>query len=242
MKMKMIKRNIVTIHQPETLPWMGFFNKMIMADTYVVLDNVSFRKNYFQNRNQILTKNGPTYLTIPVDQKSDVKINEVKIINQNKWQKKHLATILQTYSKSPFFETYKPFIEKLYTSSFERLIDFNMEVIMYVREVLDIKTKLLLASQLDIHGHSTELLLDICQKTDATHYLSGRDGRNYLDEELFDTAGVKVIYQDFELQEYTQFNQNEFHPFMSVLDLLFNCAPENARNLIESGDKLHERI
>lgn len=238
----MKKRMIVTIHQPETLPWMGFFNKMIMADTYVILDNVPFRKNYFQNRNQILTKNGPSYLTVPVEAKSNQLISEIKIQNQKNWQKKHLATLKQTYSKSQYFEKHLPFFEKLYTREFVLLKDFNMEIINYLRAVLDINTKVLFASELDVQGTSSELLLNICKKINATHYLSGRDGRNYLDTGLFDSEGIEIIYQEFEIPEYTHFNQKVFHPYMSVFDLLFNNEPTKARTLIEKGDSLHERI
>lgn len=49
---------VVAIHQPEHLPWLGFFNKMANADEFVILDNVQYRKRYFQNRNKILVNGG----------------------------------------------------------------------------------------------------------------------------------------------------------------------------------------
>lgn len=238
----MKQQNIVTIHQPETLPWMGYFNKMMMADTYVILDNVAFRKNYFQNRNQILTRNGPSYLTVPVDGKSNQLIGELKIQNQQKWQKKHIATLKQTYSKSPHFDKYLSFFEKLYSKKFELLKDFNMEIIHYIRDVLNIDTKLVFASDLDVQGASGELLVNICKNVNATHYLSGRDGRNYIDAGIFEDSGIEIVYQEFKIPEYTHFNQDEFHPYMSVFDLLFNQEPAQARDLIEQGYRIYERI
>ncbi len=233
---------IVTIHQPETLPWMGFFNKMIMADHYIILDNVDFRKNYFQNRNQILTKQGPSFLTVPIDCKKFKKIKDIRIVNQQKWQKKQLSSIAQSYSKSPFYNQHKDFLESLYTTEYVNLIDFNMDVITYVRKVLDISTPLSLASNYEISTSSTELLLDLCKKENATHYLAGKDGINYLEPELFKSAGIEIVFQDFSVPEYKHFNQNMFFPYMSVFDLLFNHESKEARILIESGDLLHERV
>ena len=73
----------------------------------------------------------------------DQKIFKTKISNQHKWQKKHLIALSQTYSKSPYYKDYYDFFEKLYSTKYNDLIDFNMEIIMFVRDILDIKTKLL---------------------------------------------------------------------------------------------------
>jgi len=235
-------RKIVTIHQPESYPWMGFFNKMIMADHYIILDNVDFRKNYFQNRNQILTKQGASFLTIPVDTKKYKKINEIRIANQQSWQKKQFSSLTQTYSKSPFFMEHKSFFEELYSQEYELLIDFNMKIINYVRDILDISTPITMASELNASGTSTQLLLELCQSLNATHYLAGKDGVNYLDSDLFEAAGIDIIYQEFNIKEYQHFNQKTFFPYMSVFDLLFNQEPSKAKELIESGDLLNERI
>ena len=238
----MENRKIVTIHQPESFPWMGFFNKMMMADQYVILDTVAFRKNYFQNRNQILTKNGPVYLTIPVDHKSHKNINEIRIVNNQNWRKKQLATIMQTYSKSPFFAVHRTFFEELYAQDHELIAGFNLKVIEYLRHALKIETPLILASEMGVEGASTELLLDICKKLEATHYLAGKDGVNYLETELFDIVHIEIVYQNYLIPEYLDFIQDGFHPYMSVLDLIFNYETEQARALIASGDLLNERI
>jgi hypothetical protein len=238
----MAERKIVTIHQPESYPWMGFFNKMLMADHYIILDNVNFRKNYFQNRNQILTKQGASFLTIPVETKNNLKINEVRIANQINWKKKHLSSLIQNYSKSPFLKNYKPFFEELYSKDYELLIDFNMKIIYYLREVLEISTPISMASKLVTTGGSTQLLVELCQSLNATHYLAGRDGSNYLDCSLFDAVNIDVVYQDFNIPEYQHFNQDSFYPYMSVFDLLFNYEPSKAKQIIESGDLLNERI
>jgi hypothetical protein len=232
---KSLMNKIITIHQPETYPWLGFFNKMMLADIYIILDNVQFRKNYFQNRNQFLTKQGAIYITVPVDFKSNKIIKDIKIKYNEKWQKKHLKTIKQNYSNSKYFYTHIDFFEELYNTNFELLIDFNIKIIEYIREVLNIKVPIIRASDMDIMGSSTELLLDICKKKEADIYLSGRDGRNYLDINLFKKENIKIVYHDFTHPEYKQFNSKKFIPYMNIFDLLFNYSERESKEIIVSG-------
>jgi hypothetical protein len=226
---------LITIHQPETYPWLGFFNKMMLADEYIILDNIQFRKNYFQNRNQFLTKQGPIYLTVPIDFKNYKFIKDIRIKYNEKWQKKHLNTIKQSYGKSKYFKEHIEFFEDLYSHNFELLVDFNMYIIEYLRGIFDIKVPIIKASNLDVKGSSAELLLDICKSRGATTYISGRDGRNYMDVTLFEKENIKIVYHDFTHPRYEQFNSKEFIPYMNTFDLLFNYSKEEAKEIIISG-------
>jgi len=233
---KNINMKLITIHQPECYPWLGFFNKMLLADEYIILDNIKFRKNYFQNRNQFLTKNGAIFLTVPVEKEANSKIiKDIEIVNNAKWKKKHLNTIKQSYSKSPFFQEYEDFFINLYNQNFKYLIDFNMEIIFYLRDIFNISNKLLFASELEVTGASTELLLSICKNRKADIYISGRDGRNYMETSLFEKENIKIVYHNFTHPEYKQFNSKEFIPYMNTFDLLFNYQKEEAKNIILSG-------
>jgi len=234
-------KKIVTIHQPETFPWLGFFNKMMLCDEYILLDDVQFRKNYFQNRNQFLTKQGPIYLTVPVDFKNYKLIKDIKIKYNEKWQQKHLNTIKQNYSKSPYFNQHINFFELFYAKKYELLIDFNIEIINYIREVLGINVPIKRLSEMGtFNTSSSDLLLEICKSSNATVYLSGRDGKNYLDETIFKDENIDVVYHSFEHPIYNQFNSNEFVPYISTFDLLFNYDREEAKNIIINGGRFCE--
>ena len=225
----------ITIHQPETFPWLGFFNKMMLADEYIILDNVQFRKNYFQNRNRFLTKQGSLYLSVPVDFKNYKIIKDIKIIYNDKWQLKHLNTIKQVYSKAPYFKEHIDFFEDLYSKKFELLIDYNMYIIEYIRKFLDITVPIIRSSTLDVDGASSELLLNICTNRDASTYISGRDGRNYLDTTIFTDANIDIVYHDFIHPQYNQFNSDEFVPYMNTFDLLLNYKKDEAKKIILEG-------
>ena len=97
---------IVAGHQPEFIPYMGFFSKISKADVFVIVDHIQFNKKYFQNRNKIKTREGWMWLTVPVITKGrfEQKIREVEINNSLNWQRKHWASITLNYQKAPFFK------------------------------------------------------------------------------------------------------------------------------------------
>ncbi len=220
----MITSNFPTIgiHQPEFLPWLGFFNKISMSDKFVLLDNVPFRKNYFQNRNKIKGPNGAFWLTIPlIKHPSDQLIKDIKIDNSQSWQKNHIKSIEIAYKKAPYFERYFNQLCEIINKKQEYLIDLNGEIIRYFMAELGISTKLTRASTLDVSGHKSELLLNICKKMKADTYLSGVSGKDYLNQEIFRYDKIEIAFQDFKHPTYNQL-WGEFIPKLSALDLLFN--------------------
>lgn len=225
---------IVTIHQPEHLPWLGYFHKMALADCYVLLDNVQFRKNYFQNRNKIMGVNGPMWLTVPVSiaGHTDSILATTSISGQGNWRKKYWKSIQSSYSKHPFYPCYAEAIETIIFNDWQYLVDLNIALINFFAGVLGIEKKIIRASTLDVKGKRSELLLDICRATKATTYLAGPSGADYLDEELFRNANVTVTYHVFCHPEYSQLKQQEFTSHLSVLDLIFNHGPESYRILL----------
>lgn len=223
---------IISIHQPEHLPWLGFFNKLASSDIFILLDNVPFRKNYFQNRNRIRTKEGWIWLTVPIltKDKFGQKINEVMIDNSLNWQRKHLLSIEQNYGRALYFDEYKDFFLQLYNRDWQRLVELNTELIRCLSSSLGIKTRIIEASSLNISGSSTDLLLAICKEVGAKIYISGRFGRDYLDESKFAQEGIKIVYQEFHHPEYKQVFET-FIPDMSALDLLFNYGKNGGKML-----------
>lgn len=227
---------IVTIHQPEHLPWLGFFHKADQADVLVLLDSVQYRKNYFQNRNRILGVSGPMWLTVPVLVKGHTTntIAGMRINNAVAWRSKHWKSILHSYRTHPYFETYSGFIEALYQRDWEWLCALNESVIDLLMSALALKKTVVKASDLPVRGTSTELLLGICRHLGATVYLSGPTGKEYLNEALFTEAGIAVRYHHFIHPVYPQHRTGAFVSHLSTLDLLFNVGPESL-NVIRSG-------
>ena len=235
---------IATIHQPEHLPWLGFFHKMHEAETFIALDNVQYRRHYFQNRNRIRTREGEAWITVPVRFSLNGKtlIRDVFIDPTNKnWNKKNLDTLRLHYAKAPHFDAYWESFAETYSQPHERLADFNLALIRLLMAGLGIHRPLRLASELGVSGGKSELLLGLCKAVGATQYHSGVSGRDYLDTQAFATAGIRITYQEFHHPIYTQLHA-PFLPCMSALDLLFNYGPGSLDVLLGRGVPVMEDV
>lgn len=215
-----------------------------MSDIFVLLDNVPYSKNDFQNRNRIRTSgtdNGWCWLTVPVLTKGRFgqSINEVEINNADiAWRKRCWNSIRYNYTRAKHFNEYKDFFLDLYlVKSWDKLADLNIYIIEHLKQVLEIDVKLVPASNLSISGSGTELLLEICQELGAETYISGRFGKDYLNEELFNRQGIQVVYQEFQHPKYPQVYE-PFIPNLSVIDLSFNCGKRSREIICKIGCQL----
>jgi hypothetical protein len=218
----------VAIHQPQYLPWLGYFDKIDQADCFVLLDDVQFKKNEWQNRNKIKTAAGWQWLTVPVLHRFPQRICEVKINQTDPWSRKHLQALTSNYGSAPFFDLHRPFFEEIYGREWTLLVDLNVAAITYLAEALGIRTKLVMASSLPVPAEleATDRLISICQAVGANTYLSGVGGREYLDLAPFKEAGIGVLFQAFQTQPYPQ-RFGAFVPDLSIVDLLFNCNDQS---------------
>jgi len=226
-----VTAKVVSIHQPECFPWLGFVDKAASCDAFVLLDDAQYSKNYFNNRNKVRTAQGWSWLTIPVETKgrSSQTFAEAPLVEDG-WRRKHLATWRQCYGAAPFGERYLPFLEEVYARPLRTLAEFNVAVIRWLLEQFEVEAEVAVSSELGCAGSATDKLLALCRKLGATEYLSGVSGRDYLDESKFRDAGIAVRYQEFRHPVYEQ-RFEPFLPAMSSLDLLFNRGPESARIL-----------
>lgn len=221
-------------HQPEYLPYLGFFYKMIRCDKFVILDNVQFSKEGWQNRNRIRSKQDYVLLTVPVLSKNNFgqPINEVRINNKINWQKKHWLSIYYNYNKTPFFEEYQDFFDEIYNAKkWEKLIDINEAIIDFIVRELNINVEIIRASNLNPSGQKNEILIDLCNKTGADVYYSGEGARQYLIESEFDKNNISVKYTDFSHPIYQQ-QSDPFLPNTSIIDLLFNHGGESGLEIL----------
>ena len=120
---------LIAIHQSHYLPWLGYIDKIDRADRFVVLDDVQFEKNDWQNRNRILSPQGWQWLTVPIIHKFGQRINDVKICSHSNWQKKHLHALSTNYSKADYFKKYWPIFKEIYSKKWKMLCNLNIHCI-----------------------------------------------------------------------------------------------------------------
>jgi WbqC-like protein family len=237
---------IVAAHQPLFIPWIGYFDKINKSDLFVIVDNVQFTSYGWIRRNSIKTCSGSQLVTVPIHRMKEIlgkKINDVKIDNQlnEKWKRNHLNSFQVNYGKSPYFTEVFIFLKDIYDKPFELLSEFNYELIKFICGFLKIETKLVLASELNASGSKTDLIIDICKKTEATSFILGMGGSNiYADRKKIESNGIIIVEQNFNHPTYNQLF-GEFIPRLSVLDFLFNEGP-NASFILSGNKTLNRRF
>ncbi len=224
---------IISIHQPQYIPWLPYFLKIDQSDLFVFLDSVDFQKNGLQNRNEIKTGHGRRWLTIPINHKSGQKISETTMSFTLNWKRKHFQTLRSCYGKSKFFKFYEPYFESLYNQEWQNLADFNIELTLKMMEWLGIDTPTLNSSDMGIKSVASELVLEICRVNGATKYLTGSGGKNYLALDDFASAGIEVEFIKNQLPIFYEqlFPNLGFQNDLSAIDLIFNCG-ENWRDKV----------
>jgi hypothetical protein len=226
----------ISIHQANYFPYPGFFQKVSLSDVHVVLDKVQFQFD-ITNRNKIITPDGSwTRISVPIKKgQKFFEIRNVEIDNDLPWAEKNWNLIHKSYNESPFFGLYKVFLDSLYKQRWNLIFDLNLQILKKVFDWLDIKTEIVLESELNVTGTSSKKLLNICKKLGADTYISGIGGKRYLDEKLFEKNKIILKYQNYNPIKYTQHMSKSFIPNLSIIDLLANAGSESGKLLKESN-------
>jgi hypothetical protein len=228
---------IVAVHQPQYLPWIGYFDKMRRADVFCYLDDVQYKKNEWQNRNRIKTAQNWQWLTVPVRYRFPEKINEVQINNTIRWNQKHLQALITNYSRAPYFNAYISIFEDVFSEAWDLISDLNIHLIGRLKDALQLQEKkTIISSQLELRNEPTDRLIDICKALGADTYLAGQGAADYMDLSRFEKNGLKVIVQDFKHPVYPQLFK-EFQSHLSIVDLLFNCGPASLEIIREANSE-----
>lgn len=226
----------VVISQPMLFPWVGMFEQIRLADTYVHYGDVQFSKGSFTNRVQIKTAHGIKWLTVPLQDVSlGQSIDEVRINARIDWRMRHMDMLKQAYAEAPYRKDMLALVESVYQcqgDSIGMLSRLSMEACCNYFG-LDAGRRYIDVRQLGIGGSSSQRVLDIVKALGGANYITGLGARNYLDHQLFEDAGIAVEYMDYQKSPYPQLH-GEFTPYVSILDLIANIGKDGV-NWIHSG-------
>ncbi|MGD2029654.1 MAG: WbqC family protein [Desulfobacterales bacterium] len=220
------KKMIVSANQPYFFPYPGFFYKAHHSDIFVILDDVQFpRGTTWTTRNRFKNHQGSLWITVPVKKKGLglQKISAVRICHDGKWEKKHLESLKHAYVNAPYLKDHLNFLEELFSTKFEKLIDLNLKTIRHLMKHLQIDTKIILLSELNIKEKGNRLLIEICKKLGATQFLAQRAARKYLDTNRFKESGIGLTDINPTSPVYPQL-WGSFIQNLSALDLVLNCG------------------
>ncbi len=227
---------IVSIHQPNYVPWIGFFEKIYLSDIFIYFDNIQMPKNKsFVSRNKIYFNKKSVWLTVPINKKGVQNINEVKIID-NFWKKKHLNTIYHAYNKKNYFNESFNQIKNVLLKDEIYLANLNIEIIKEILKLLNIhNVKIIKASELPLKKQGAESIFEILNLLNAKVYLSGSGSGSskYINQEVLKKFNIKLRYCNTKLEKYYS-HQTEKIEIVSILDLLFCKGVNNILKVFQT--------
>lgn len=220
----MKRRKVIVIHQPDFLPYLGFFHRLLSCDVFVILDHVQVLRRGWHHRDRIKGPYGEHWLTIPLVRSGrETRICEARIDYSSNWPQKHLQTIGQFYRKAPFFHEIFPAIKRSFEKGHIFLLDLNLELLDFFLQFFDINVQTRKSSELGVKTKKLQLIVDLVEATRGTHYLSGIGAREYLSETPFKELGVSLVWQSYAPIRYPQ-RFGDFIENLSVLDFAMNCG------------------
>ena len=223
---------IVAAHQPHYLPWLGYLAKIAAADLFVVMDDLQYEGQNFQNRNRIKTHTGAAWLTAPVERGSLYdRIIDKRIAHtpnpRHDWRRRTWATIETHYRRAPYFATYAEELRAIYDREHTSLVELDLCMLDLARGWFGITTPIVRSSTLALSGAKTDRIVSLVRTVGATTYLSGTGGSTqYLDAWAFGAAGVDLAWHRYDHPIYEQrYPAVPFLPRLAFLDAWFNAGP-----------------
>ncbi len=215
---------IVSIHQPDYLPYLGYFYKIARSDVFIFLDDAQFSNNNMHHWNTVKTPQGALRLKIPVDHHLGDPITQVRTRDELGWQEKHLKALEMNYARAPYFREIFPAIRSLLCTSYGSLAERNIAINRYICEGFGLSPRFYRSSEMEIHTAREERVIDLCCAVGGDTYLSGHGASVYQVEQHFTDRGLRLLYTDYtDAFTYPQL-WGDFLPNLSVVDYLFNCG------------------
>jgi len=229
---------VAGVHQPNFIPWPGYFNKIYKSDIFILLDDVEFPNRSLINRSKIKAHGKELLLTVPVVHQSMRKPISETLIANHKSVKKNWKSIEQNYSKSDFFHEYSGDFRNIFLQEYKYVHELNIALLKLILDILNINTKVVTSSSIALNEITCKntRIINLCKSVGATEYLSGVGARVYNDDEMYRQASIKLTYQNFKISEYKQLGQ-EFLNGLSILDMLFNIGALETLENIKGVDK-----
>jgi len=228
----------VSIYQPLYMPPVHYFNRMLGSDVFVLLDSAQFtRSARYRNTMTIKGRGGISTMSVPITHTGKrERIVDLMVDDKQAWQRKHYAALYHSYCKTDawkgkegeFLEGFYRVPRKHFREVYEPALDWGVEMVGGWGSTTRIRS-----SELNIRGNNdpSGWMLDICKHFGADEYLCGGSSALYLNEKAFESAGIKVVVQDWICCEYPQ-RKAPFTPNLSILDLIMNVPEEDRRGLL----------
>lgn len=227
--------------QPYVFPYIGYIQLVAAVDKFVFYDDVSFIKQGWINRNNILLGGKAHLFTVPLEKASSFNLIKDTKLNQKfypTWSKKFIMTLEQNYKKAPHYNAVMPMVKEVFFAENETISELAIQSVISTINYLGLKTEIVKSSTIynNTHLNGQDRVLDICRKEHAKHYINPIGGQVLYSKDTFLEQNLKLNFIKSIPLSYEQNESNDFVPFLSIIDTLMFNSPEQISKMLKIID------
>ena len=229
----------IAIMQPYMFPYIGYWQLMNEVDLFVIYDDVNFIKRGWINRNNILENGEASLFSMPLSGASqNKKINEITFFELRKWSHKFLNQLKKSYAKAPYFKEIEELLQEIFNENYTEstsIVDLFIKHVDLIAQYLEIDIDLSTSSKAFNNSmwKGQSRIIDICSLVSAQKYINPIGGKELYTTEAFEEENIELSFMQSKPFEYKQFD-NEFVPWLSIIDVLMFNSKEQVIDLINS--------
>lgn len=220
----------VALMQPSFLPWIGYFELIAVADTFIFLDDFQFTKRSWAQRNRLFFPNKQAgFISFPISHcgQQNISFCDIPFHMDSLFLKKLKKTLLLSYGQSPYYNRVFSCLMNTFESNFKNYADFLISLTTSIAQYTGINYHFLRSSSLtyDRTKKRSESLISILECANAHIYLSAHGSFLYMKEDsFFEKYQGKILFQNHIPQIYPQIHSPyQFIPYLSIVDAMFNA-------------------
>lgn len=222
--------------QPYVFPYLGYFQLIAGVDEFVMLDNLQYVKQSWINRNRILLNGKDWLITFPLRQGGHLeRINE-KVFSERfpEEMEKLLRVLYNAYAKAPCYKTVYPLLEEIIRHPDANLARYAENGIRKICAYLDIRTPIVIASDLDVDPtmEKQDRVIATTRTLSGDTYINPIGGIELYDFAYFHKNGIELKFHKIHDIHYRQFG-DAFIPFLSIIDVLMFNDVADVRRLLD---------
>jgi len=226
----------LAVMQPYLFPYIGYYQLIASVDKFVIYDDVSYIKQGWINRNNILNNHKPVLFTVPLNDASSFRRicdTELNTKQYSPWKEKFLRSLELNYRRAPFFVQTHELVCNVLNAGDNDISQLASRSLKVLCKYLNVSTEIVGTSAKYNNNdlRSQERILDICKQEGATTYINAPGGQGLYSFSDFNEKGVKLQFIKPGNIIYKQFAE-KFVPSLSMIDVLMFNSKEEATILL----------
>lgn len=229
----------LAIMQPYFLPYIGYYQLIASADTFVIYDDIKYTKKGWINRNRRLQNGADAMFSLPLKKGSD-SLDVVQRELAADFDPGALLNQLKgSYARAPYFSEVWPVLEQVVRYEERNLFRYIHHSVVELCAHLGISTRILSSSEVGIDRalKAQDKVLALCRTLDADTYINPIGGVELYDRDVFREQGIELKFLRSKTFEYPQFGA-PFVPWLSIVDVMMFNSADDVRTHISSSYEL----